>query len=214
MFAWFQSLMPHEEKFFDFFERHAQTLVDGSAALRDLVQPGADIEACAQRINKFEDAADDITREVMLAVRRTFITPFDRSDIQDLTASMDDAIDQMKQTAKAVLLFEVKQFEAPMREMAEIIVKSAEITVDAIGALRHMKKNSSRLMAMTVKITRLEEDSDTLHDNGLKELFRAHRASDPMGYIVGAEIYGHLEKVVDRFEDVANRINSIVIEHL
>lgn len=214
MFAWFQALMPKEEKFFDYFERHAQTLVEGSRALRDLLQPGADIAACAERINKFEDDADDITREVMLAVRRTFITPFDRSDIQDLTASMDDAIDQMKQTGKAIKLFEVAQFEEPMREMAEIIVKSADLTVEAVGALRQMKKNSSRLMGLTVKITRLEDESDKLHDNGIKELFQKHRAGNSMGYIVGAELYGHLEKVVDRFEDVANRINSIVIEHL
>ncbi len=214
MFDWFQSLMPREDKFFDYFSRHAQTLVDGSRALRDLLQPGSDIAACAARINAFEDAADDITREVMLAVRRTFITPFDRSDIQDLVASMDDAIDQMKQTAKAIRLFEVSQFEDPMREMAEIICKCADITVDLIAALRQMKKQSSRLMAMSVKITRLEEESDGLHDNGLKQLFVKNRAADPMAYIVGAEIYGNLEKVVDRFEDVANRINSIVIEHL
>ena len=214
MFDWFQALMPREDKFFDYFSRHAQTLVDGSRALRDLLQPGADIAACTARINQHEDAADDITREVMLAVRRTFITPFDRSDIQDLTASMDDAIDQMKQTGKVIRLFEVATFEDPMREMAEIICKCADITVDAIGALRQMKKQSSRLMAMTVKITRLEEDSDKLHDAGLKVLFQKNRASDPMAYIVGSELYGHLEKVVDRFEDVANRINSIVIEHL
>lgn len=214
MFDWFQSLMPREEKFFDYFEKHARVIVEGARALRDLLEPGADIAACAARINKFENDADDITREVMLAVRRTFITPFDRSDIQDLTASMDDAIDQMKQTGKGIILFEVTQFDKPMRDMADIIVKAAELTVDSISALRQMKKQSSRLMALTVKITRLEEESDSLHDNGLKELFRAHRTSDPMAYIVGAEIYGHLEKVVDRFEDVANRINSIVIEHL
>ncbi len=214
MFDWFHRLMPREEKFFDYFERHAQTLVEGSRALRDLLEPGADIAACAARINKHEDAADDITREVMLAVRRTFITPFDRSDIQDLTASMDDAIDQMKRTAKAVLMFEMTAFEPPMREMAEHIVKAADLTLEMISALRDMKKHSSRLMAMTVKITRLEEASDDIHDAGIKQLFLAHRGADPMAYLVGSEIYGDLEKVTDRFEDVANRVNSIVIEHL
>lgn len=214
MFDWFHALMPREDKFFDYFCRHAQTLVDGSRALRDLLQPGADIVACAERINAFEDAADDVTREVMLAVRRTFITPFDRSDIQDLIASMDDAIDQMKQTGKAIRLFEVTTFEEPMREMAEIICKCADITLDAVTALRQMKKNSSKLMGLTVRITRLEDDSDKLHDSGIKQLFQKNRASDPMAYIVGSELYGHLEKVVDRFEDVGNRINSIVIEHL
>ncbi len=35
-----------------------------------------------------------------------------------------------------------------------------------------------------------------------------------MAYIIGSEIYGEVEKVVDRFEDVANEINGIVIENV
>lgn len=212
--SWFQKIMPREEKFFDYFEQHARTIVDGSRALRDLLEPGSDIAACCARVSKFENDADEITREVMLAVRRTFITPFDRSDIQALAASMDDAIDQMKQTSKTVLLYEVRDFDPKMRQIADIGISAAEITVDMISALRNMKKNANRLMGLAVKMTRLEEQSDDLHDAGLKELFRNHRAHDPMGFIVGQEIYSHLERVIDRFEDVANQINTIVVEHL
>ena len=65
---------------------------------------------CRQIVAR-EHEADEITREVLLAVRRTFITPFDRGDIKDLITSMDDAIDQMHQTAKAITLFELRSFE-------------------------------------------------------------------------------------------------------
>ena len=65
---------------------------------------------CRQIVAR-EHEADEITREVLLAVRRTFITPFDRGDIKDLITSMDDAIDQMHKTAKAITLFEVRSFE-------------------------------------------------------------------------------------------------------
>lgn len=213
MFAWFQKIMPREEKFFDYFEQHAQTLVEGSRALRELLEPGSDIAACAARVSKFEQDADDVTSEVLLAVRRTFITPFDRSDIQGLVASMDDAIDQMKQTSKGIRLYEVTEFDPKMRQIADLIIQAADVTVEMIGAIRDMKKNSNRLMNLAVKMTRLEEQSDELHDAGLKELFRAHRA-DAMGFIIGSDIYSHLERVVDRFEDVANHINTIVVEHL
>ena len=64
------------------------------------------------------------------------------------------------------------------------------------------------------KIDALEEEADQLYMQGLKELYRAHKDSHPMAYIVGAEIYDHLEKVVDGFEDVANRMSGIVIEHI
>jgi predicted phosphate transport protein (TIGR00153 family) len=205
--------MPREEKFFAYFEQHARILVESSTVLRQLFLPGSNVEACAAQINKLEADADEVTHEVMLAVRRTFITPFDRGDIQNLTVSMDDAIDQMKQTAKAVLLFEVSEFADQMREITDKIVTVSEITSELIFAVRQMKEKSSQMMAMTAKITQLEEAVDELHDKGLKQLFLAHRDS-PMAYIVGAEIFGHLEKIVDRIEDVANMVNSIVIEHL
>ena len=38
-------------------------------------------------------------------------------------------------------------------------------------------------------------------------------ASNGLNFFVGNEIYDHLEKVVDRFDDVANVMHGIVIEH-
>lgn len=214
MLGWFQALMPREEKFFDHFARHAQVLVAGADALRQLLDGGENVKSCCERVFKHETEADAITHEVMLAVRRTFITPFDRSDIQDLVASMDDAIDQMQQTAKAIMLFEVTEFDPQMKQMGDIIVRSAAITVEVIAALRDMRKQANKLSQLTGDMAQLEEQADHLHDAGLKQLFLTHRQSDPMAFIVGTEIYSHLEKVVDRFEDVANRVNGIVIEHL
>ena len=60
----------------------------------------------------------------------------------------------------------------------------------------------------------MEEESDQLYDSGIAALYRDVGKTDPMAYIVGADIYDHLEKVVDRFEDVANRISGVLIEHL
>ena len=214
MLGWFQALMPREEKFFDHFERHARTLVAGADALRELLNGGPGIAGCCQRVSQHENEADAITRDVLLAVRRTFITPFDRGDIQDLITSMDDAIDQMQQTAKAISLYEVSAFEPQMREMGDIIVRAAHLAVEIITALRQMRREATRLSTLAEEMVRIEDQADHLHDQGLKQLFLAHRQSDPMGFIVGAEIYSHLEKVVDRFEDVANRVSGIVIEHL
>lgn len=214
MLGWFQALMPREEKFFDFFNRHAKTLVLGADALRLLLDGGPHIAACCEKVFKHEHEADEITHEVMLAVRRTFITPFDRSDIQDLIGSMDDAIDQMQQTAKAITLYEVTEFDPQMREIGDLIVRAAHLTVEIVGALQFMRRDAAKLTQLTQEMVRLEEQTDQLHDDGLKRLFLTHRHSDPMAFIVGTEIYSHLEKVADRFEDVANRVNGIVIEHL
>ena len=52
-----------------------------------------------------------------------------------------------------------------------------------------------------------------LHDSGLRDLYLASVTGSAMTFITGNEVYDHLEKVVDRFDDVANRIHGIVIDH-
>ena len=214
MISLFKKLMPREDKFFDLFERHARTVQGAADAMRDIFGGQGDIEAHCQRIVDLENEADEITREVLLAVRRSFITPFDRGDIKDLINQLDDSIDQMQKTAKAITLFEVTSFELHMRQMADIILRCAELTVEAVGLLGSMRENSGRINAITEEITRLEEQADDLNDQGIKALFLKNRDGNAMDFIIGNEIYDHLEKVVDRFEDVANRISGIVIEQV
>ena len=214
MLGWFQALMPKDEKFFDMFSRHAATLVLGADALRELLEGGPNVAACCERIVRHEHEADMVAREIHLAVRRSFITPFDRSDIRDLINTMDDAIDQMQKTAKAITLFEVTEFEPKMREMGDIIALSARRTVEAIGMLKSMRENAKALHDFAEAITQLEETADGLHDQGLTALFHRSRPADAFGFIVGRDIYSHLEKVMDRFEDVANGVSGILVENL
>ena len=101
-----------------------------------------------------------------------------------------------------------------MQEMGELIVQAANLTFEVVPLLSSINKEVVKIGAITERISRLEERSDALEEEGVKALFLAHRKTDPMAYIVGNEIYDHLEKVVDRFEDVADEIGGIVIEHV
>ncbi|HEY8616635.1 DUF47 domain-containing protein [Phenylobacterium sp.] len=214
MIRWFQALMPREEGFFDLFEAHARTLCAGARSLRQLLEGGPGVPEHCAAVARHEEEADRIAREVMLAVSRTFITPFDRADIRNLISSMDDAIDQMHKTAKAVTLFEQRDFQPLMPVLGDVIVKSADLTAEAVPLLRQLRNNATQINGITEQIAKLEEDSDGLYDRGMSELYRGPARQDPMAFIVGAEIYDHLEKVVDRFEDVASTISGVLIEHL
>jgi len=214
LMRWFRALLPREERFFELFAKHSQAVQQGALALQGMLQGGEETPVFCQRVNQFENDADNITREVLTAVRRTFITPFDRGDIKNLITAMDDAIDQMQQTAKAVILFEVRSFEPPMREMGTIIVECSNLVGRALPLMQAIGSNVAMLTAITEELTKLEGRVDDLHDIGLKELFLKHRNASTMDFIVGVEIYDHLEKVADRFDDVANEINSIVIEQV
>src|SRR6476620_6019883 len=180
MMRWFRAFLPKEERFFDLFDRHAQTVIQGAITLQRMLNGGEETLVYCQRINKFEDDADD----------------------------------QMQQTAKAVMLFEVRAFEPPMREMGGLLVECANLVGRALPLMQAIGDNVAMLTAITEEIGKLEGRIDDLHDIGLKELFLKHRTANTMDFVVGAEIYKHLEKVSDRFDDVANEINSIVIEQV
>lgn len=206
--------MPREDKFFDMFSAHSETVVEAAVALGNLLN-GIDIDANSERIIALEDQADNITRDVLLAVRRSFITPFDRGDIKDLIQSMDDAIDMMHKTVKTIRLFEQTEFDPLMRQMGAEIGKAANLIAEAIPLLDKVGTNAQRLSSIAEEVTRVEGRSDDLHDQGLKDLFLRHgKTGNAMAYMIGSEIYGELEKVVDRFEDVANEISGIVIENV
>jgi predicted phosphate transport protein (TIGR00153 family) len=213
MLKLFHAMMPKETRFFDMFSSHAETLVGGAEVMSRMFAGTESIEAACRQIADFEQQADDVTRDVLHAVRRTFITPFDRSAITGLISSMDDAIDEMQKTAKAITLFEVEKFESEMREMSALAEQAARLVMEAVPLLRSIGRNHGQLDSLTERIVHLEEDADHLHEAGLKELFRAKRDTNAMDFIVGREIYSHLERVLDRFEDVANEIQGIVIDH-
>jgi predicted phosphate transport protein (TIGR00153 family) len=213
MFRMFQAIMPKEERFFDLFARHAETVVGGADALVRLVSGEGPTAEASRDIQDWEHKADEVTRDVLIAVRRSFITPFDRSAITALVSAMDDSVDEMWQTAKAVSLYEVGSFEPQMREMAALAAEGARLVDEAVPLLRNIGRNGSRLHEITEAIVHLEGRADDLHESGLKTLFQRHRSESPMAFIVGREVYSHLERVLDRLEDVADEIQGIVIDH-
>ncbi len=216
MLQWFQSLMPKEEKFFELFAQHSRAVVAGAIALRSMMEGGEAISRNYQIVMDREHDADNATRDVLIAVRRTFITPFDRGNIRDLITSMDNAIDQMQKTAKAIRLFDVTAFTPQMKEMADTIVKCAQLVQEGVPLLRSIGSEAVRLSSITEQISALEGQADEMHDSGLHESYRANAGSagSALAFFVANEVYDHLEKVVDRFDDVANILHGIVIEHV
>ena len=214
MLGWFHKLLPREEKFFELFVQHSEMVVAGAEALRALLDGGEAVPRHYKTIMDREQDADNITREVLITVRRTFITPFDRGDIKDLITSMDNAIDQMQKTAKGVMLFDQRAFTPCMREMGDAIVKCAGLVREAMPRLQSINTEATRLSEITQEISALEGKADDLHDSGLRDLYQANRDGSAMAFITGNEVYDHLEKVVDRFDDVANRIHGVVIDHV
>lgn len=210
---WFQAVMPKQGRFFEQFEAHAATLVQGADSLGKLLQEGSDVAVHCADIERHEHAADEVIREVYHDIHKIFITPFDRTAITSLIGVMDDAIDQMNATAKSISLYGINEFTPEMRDMCAIIIEAARLTQEAMPLLRTVNRSGERLVILTARLVEIEGHADDIHETGLKALFAKHGKTDPMGFVIGREIYSHLEKVVDAFEDVANEIQGLVLDH-
>ena len=214
MLQWFQRLLPRQNVFFPAFERHAAVMIKTAVALREMVAGGDQLRPRFQEILDLEHEADAIAREVLLGLRISFITPFDRADIQSLITSMDDSVDQCKATAKAIMLFEMTNFEPDMRKMADAVVECSELAQRAVAMLSDVAKNASELNEICLQITHIEGDADDAYDRGLELLYQKVKGGDALDFIRGSEIYKHLEDTVDSLDDVADEIQGIVIEHV
>jgi uncharacterized protein len=214
MLGWLRALMPKEERFFDLFEQHATVVVAAAESLRAALDGGPGLHRHLQAVVDRENEADAVTREVLLAVRRTFVTPFDRGDIKDLITALDDAVDQMQKTTKTIRLFKIAEFEPEMIQMADRIVKAAHVVREAIPLLRSVSTHAAQIGRLAEEVGRIEGETDDLHDAARSRLYEVKGPAGALHFWVASEVLDHLERVMDRLEDVANEIHGIMIEHV
>jgi predicted phosphate transport protein (TIGR00153 family) len=206
----FRSWMPRDENFVERLCQHSRYVVDGAGAFRSLFY-GGDAEAHYADLCRFEEAADAVTQDIIRAIHRTFITPFDRSQILDLTTALDDTIDLMKEAGRRVRLYGI-DFTPEMQGMADCAVRATIELREAMPLLGSIGRSVDRLNAMQAGVRRAESDADDLLAQGLRRVF----ASDTSpGYKLTVEkVYDLIEAVVDRCEDVADVIEGIVVEQV
>jgi predicted phosphate transport protein (TIGR00153 family) len=214
MFGWFQRLLPQSGDFFTLFERHSKACVAAAEALVQLVDGQGDAATHIIAIRDREHDADEVIRQVLGEVRQTFLTPFDRNAIVGLIGAMDDVVDEIQACASAIELYSVSSFEPPMKNMAGEIVAAVKLIDEALPLLRQITRNGKQLHALTARIVAMEGQVDLLHAQGLKANFaRAKADGETVQFIVVREIYKHLEKISDAFEDVANHIDGLTVDH-
>jgi len=206
----FGRLMPREGRFFELFNEHARHVVEGSRELATLMANRDDLERRAYNIESIEKRADKVTRATIELLHTTFITPLDREDINHLITKMDDILDLIEDSAQLMFLYNVHDLTPEAKKLADICVVCCEKVQRAVFLLSNMD-NAAEILAICVDIDRLESDADHVMRGAIARLFRDE--PDVRELIKLRTVYEHLETVTDCCEDVANIIQSIVLEN-
>jgi len=208
------ALMPREARFFSLFNRHAEFVVAGARATAELVRDYADESrraALIQHIGEVERSADKITYETVSLLHSTFITPFDRNDIHRLISGMDDILDLIQDSAESMHLFDIQTLPPEAPQMAELLEACCTRVQAAVGLLSSMD-NAPKALSLAQEIDALESDADEVSRTGISLLFREEQ--DVRQLIKHKNVYEYLENAIDKCQDIANIIESVVVENV
>lgn len=206
-------LMPREGRFFVLFDNHAKLIVDGAHALADVLRHydnGTDRSAGLKVIEDAEHAADRITHETVQLLHTTFVTPFDRDDIHRLISRMDDVLDLMQDTGESLVLYDIRNVTPEATQLAELLLRCAERVQAAVKLMASMA-DAPAMLKICEEIDKLESDADKVMRGAVSRLFREE--TDVRQVIKLKAVYEALESATDKCQDVANVIESVVLEN-
>jgi predicted phosphate transport protein (TIGR00153 family) len=200
-------VIPRERGFYDLLEQAAEGVAVGAKALQELVGDFPDAEEHAHRIRDLEHAGDDLTHRLIALLNTTFVTPLDRHDIHHLASSLDDVLDEQEEVADLLVLYKIEEPIPHLRLQVDVLVGATEAVVRAVRALRSPREADRAW----VDIIRLERDGDHVYRRIVAELYSGdYRAMDVLKW---KDIVEAIEHAIDRCEDIANTIESIVLKH-
>jgi uncharacterized protein len=206
----FGKFMPREGKFFEFFNQHAELAVRGTVELAALMGNLEELNRRRPAIEELEKEADKVTHDCIEMLHQIFITPLDRDQIHKLVTTMDDILDLSEDVAQCVDLYDVHRVSPEAKVLADICVRCAERTRDAVAMLNDMSRGQE-ILNICKEIDRLETDADQVMRSAIAKLFREE--PDAKEILKQKAIYELLETITDRSEDVANILESIVLEN-
>jgi predicted phosphate transport protein (TIGR00153 family) len=210
----FSALMPRESRFFDLFNRHGDCVAEGGRAVARLVREYADEGRRAeliQQIGEIERSADKITYETVSLLHSTFITPFDRDAIHRLISGMDDILDLIQDAGESMHLFDIHALPPESNQLVDLLETCCLRVQSAVKLLDSMD-NATQILATAQEIDALESDADAVMRSGVSRLFRDEQ--DVRTLIKHKNVYEYLENAIDKCQDVANVLESVVVENV
>lgn len=206
----FGKFLPHSTDFFKYFEMHIDVCISGVELLKKMMaESPLDHAQSAKEINSLEKKGDEIARQCIEDLHKTFITPFERNDIYRLVTRMDDILDAIEDVSADIVVYKL--------ETCTEFIKITDILSTAITELKKLvlgirTKESLEIMKPTfIHIHKLENEADDLTRNAIGALFEKEK--NAIDLIKWKEIYEKLEEATDCCHSVANIIEGIIMEN-
>ncbi len=201
-------IIPRDDKFFDLLEKQSNNVVAAAEQLLALFDHYGDLPAYAKRIEELEHVGDTFVHDLSMELNRSFITPFDHSDIAALAGRIDDIIDAVDSSVGRMAMYKIAKEPPHAKRLAEIILDQVREVDKGVASLRKM--DSPAIQEKRIIINRLENEADDITNRALVELFELEDARAIMKL---KEVYERLEAATDRCEDASDVLADIATKN-
>jgi len=204
--------VPKDHSLHPLFEEDAKNMVKATELLQKLLSYNEteDHERIYKEIKDVEHIGDEITDKTYQQLNKSFITPFDREDIHELTAHIDDVVDSINGVSRRICLYKPKKLLPVYRQMADMINEAAIQIEQCIHWLSDAAANKNEITKACSNVTGIEHKADEYYYFAVAELF--DKEKDAAELLKNNKILEILERCVDEAEDVTDTIKSILIK--
>jgi len=200
-------LIPRDAEFYDMFAQVAARLTGSATLLHELFKDPDKLEQHVAAIKVLEHEADNLTRETIDRIDRTFVTPFDREDIHELAGELDDVVDLIDGTARRAAIFHITESRQHGIGLTEVLLRSARCVEDTVRKM----KDPAAVGAGNAQLKALEEEGDALYHEAMEVLFSS--GTNPIDVIKWKELYDKIEDAIDQCDDVGSVLRSISLKN-
>lgn len=207
-----QFFVVKERKFYPLYTAHATNIEAAAKLLVELLQEQDHDKqkALYKDIKEYEHAGDKITAQIYEELNKTFVTPFDREDINMLGGRMDTFLDFIHDAAKRILMYRPKEQNQLLLAMGQCIVEDARILKSITEELEFIQKKPQEINEKCVRIKKIEHDVDDLYEQFMSDVFANEK--DAIELVKLKNIGQVLEDATDRAKEVGDIVRGIIIK--
>lgn len=204
------NLLPKTNVFFLFLKNLSLKAEEAAGAFKRLIFSDLSARHEYQKIRDIEHEGDQIVHQIMVKLNKTFITPIDREDIQQLVKKIDDLIDKIHALSERIFLFQIKNIRDDLKQMVAVLEQAIEAVVSVISKIESLK-DPQKIFDICIQIHTFENQGDRLFEKAIGGLFQ--QETNPIEVIKWKEIYDFIEGAIDQCEDIADIVWGIAVKY-
>lgn len=200
-------ILPKEEKYYELFDVLVGAVVEGCELLEAYFGGGDGETPSVEALKAIEHRGDETTREIMARLQKSFVTPIDREDIHALAKGLDDILDDAYAAASFAETTALGTTNEHLQALCHSLLTCAREIYDAVEHLN----DRDGIGEHCATVHRVESEADAQYTAAMRSLFSG--SPDPLQVIRLKELYERIEGAIDRCEEVANILETIVIKN-